>query len=218
VIGNTPAVLLVSNQSMIVPTKNTSMMNKLITITSILLLSLIVVQLSAQAFKLNTRKSEVAVLGTSTIHDWEIVCKELSGNAQIQISERKLNGIKNLEFQVVVKSMESGKGLMNNKTYDALEEEEHPTIKYKLSEVKNITSETNGSFTITALGMLTIAGKTNNISHEVTAIVSGKEIIFSGEYHLDMTTYDVAPPTAMMGTIKTGKEVTIKFETTFLIN
>jgi polyisoprenoid-binding protein YceI len=34
----------------------------------------------------------------------------------------------------------------------------------------------------------------------------------SGDYTLKMTDYGIQPPKAMWGTIKTGDEVTIKFE------
>ena len=184
----------------------------------IFMLIMAYIPMNAQNGFLVNEKSSVVVFGTSTIHDWEINCEQLSGTAKIELSEAGIADIPSLQFVVIVKGMESGKGLMNSKTYDALKEDEHPTIKYKLSELKDKTSNTNGFYTMKAIGLLTIAGKTQTISHDVMAHVSGKEVVFSGEYLLDMTTYDVDPPTAMMGTIKTGKDVTIKFKTTYSIN
>ena len=66
---------------------------------------------------------------------------------------------------------------------------------------------------ITGTGQLTIAGKTKsipvNFSYEKwnndTFQVIGKVDIVMSEYGID-------PPTAMMGAIKTGDKITIKFE------
>jgi hypothetical protein len=44
--------------------------------------------------------------------------------------------------------------------------------------------------------------------------ISDHDIKFSGSYTLKMTDFKMSPPTAMMGTIKVGNEVTIKFDLT----
>lgn len=193
-------------------------MKNLKSIISIISLILACNQLGAQDLKLITDKSSIIVNGTSTVHDWEISCEKISGNAQIELIDNKLTGIEDFEFQVVVKGMKSGKGMMDNKTYNALKEKSYPSIEYKLYKVNKIETKTNESYSVMAEGLLTIAGNTKAISHKVTATISGGKVLFSGEYNLDMTAYSIAPPTAMMGAIKTGKNVVIKFETTFLIN
>ena len=40
-------------------------------------------------------------------------------------------------------------------------------------------------------------------------------IVFRGELTLKMSDYEISPPTALMGTIKTGDEVTIRFSIPF---
>ena len=173
--------------------------------------------LQAQNFKLIGDKSEVIVNGTSTIHDWEISCDEVNGSAEIQLVENQLVGIETLGFQVGVKGMKSGKKIMNDKTYIALREDQFPIINYELSRVQDIQIQKNGTYLIKAEGTLTVAGKKNKISHKVIATISGSAMLFSGEYKLDMTAYAVEPPSALLGTIKTGKNVTVKFNVKFLL-
>jgi hypothetical protein len=40
-------------------------------------------------------------------------------------------------------------------------------------------------------------------------------MIFSGKQKIDMTLYGVEPPKALMGTIKTGKDVVVDFKVTY---
>jgi polyisoprenoid-binding protein YceI len=66
------------------------------------------------------------------------------------------------------------------------------------------------------MGDLTIAGKTRNI--ELTGMAYIKEngkILFDGSRSLKMTEYGIDPPTAMMGAMQVGDNVTIKFKVYF---
>jgi polyisoprenoid-binding protein YceI len=61
-------------------------------------------------------------------------------------------------------------------------------------------------------GDLTIAGTTKAIVLIATAQVQGNKLMLSGKYKLNMTHYGVEAPKALMGTIKTGEEVTVNFK------
>ena len=56
-----------------------------------------------------------------------------------------------------------------------------------------------------------MAGKTNLVDVSGTANVSGNKITIEGEHSLNMRDYDIDPPTAMLGTIKVGEIITIKY-------
>ena len=47
---------------------------------------------------------------------------------------------------------------------------------------------------------------------------SGDKITFSGEKELKMTDFNVTPPTAMFGAIKSGDDITIKYDVVFTRN
>lgn len=153
--------------------------------------------------------SSLKVLGTSTLHDWEIVAEDFSGNASISMEDGMI--LNDLSFKVKVESLESGKSSMNSNTYEALNSDKYPYINYEFSEVTSST-KTGDAYKLNTKGKLTIAGHTNTITMPVMARVSGKQISFAGKITFKMTDFKVDPPRALMGTIKTGDEVTIDFK------
>jgi hypothetical protein len=96
---------------------------------------------------------------------------------------------------------------LNSKTYK--------TINYKLVSVTKITEISAGNFTVETQGDLTISGVTKRINQTFTVKITRKKAVFSGKTKIDMTVYGVKPPTALMGTIKTGKDVTVDFKVTY---
>jgi polyisoprenoid-binding protein YceI len=69
-----------------------------------------------------------------------------------------------------------------------------------------------------AKGNLTIAGNQKSISFPVTATVTANGIVFKGTTSFKMTSFGVTPPKALLGTIKTGDEITIEFNASFKNN
>ena len=165
-------------------------------------------------------QSTMTVEGTSTIHDWELEVKDLSTsvalNPELLQNEQPASPVSNVSLTVPVKKMDSGKGGMNRKIYGALKEDEHPNITFSLDSTELATPPENGSFTLNVSGNLTIAGHTRAISLPVTGTLTEEgNLRFAGSYKLNMTDYKVDPPTAVFGTIRSGEEVTIKFDLLF---
>lgn len=194
-------------------------MNKLKTQFGVLLTLLLVISnsntLVAQESKLILPESKLTVFGTSNLHDWEIEAKGMSGKAAFIIDGADLTAIKSLDFAVEVEQLKSGKSGMDENTFKALKSKTYKTINYKLVHVSKISETTAGSFVVETQGDLTIAGVTKRINQTFAVKIVGKKAIFSGKTKIDMTAYEIKPPTALMGTIKTGKEVTIDFKVTY---
>ncbi len=171
--------------------------------------------LIAQESKVVLAESNLKVLGTSNLHDWEINAKAMSGKASLAIEANDLKAIKNLDFSVEVEQLKSGKSGMDNNTFKALNSKTYKTINYKLVSVTKITEISAGNFTVETQGDLTISGVTKRINQTFTVKIIGKKAVFSGKTKIDMTVYGVKPPTALMGTIKTGKDVTVDFKVTY---
>lgn len=171
--------------------------------------------LVAQDAKVVLAESKLKVLGTSNLHDWEIDAKAMSGKSTMTIDAGNLKAIKSLDFAVEVEQLKSGKSGMDNNTFKALNSKTYKTINYKLVSVTKITELSDGNFTVETQGDLTISGVTKRINQAFTVKIIGKKAIFSGKTKIDMTAFGVKPPTALMGTIKTGKDVTIDFKVTY---
>ncbi len=107
--------------------------------------------------------------------------------------------------------------MMDKNTYKALKADDHPDITFVLSSpVKGIPV---GAHTITAKINLTIAGVTKAIDMPVTATAQAHgNISFEGSKTINMTDYGVKPPVALLGTMRTGDAITIKFKTVFVIS
>jgi polyisoprenoid-binding protein YceI len=163
----------------------------------------------AQEYTLRKSGSECAVNGTSTLHDWTLDAEELTGKASVSLKDGKVENIDQLSFEVKVEGLKSHKSGMDKNTYKALKSDQHPSISYQFARVISITDASNGQLIKTG-GKLTIAGVTKSVYLDVTAKTTDG-ISFEGSTTFKMSDYGVEPPIALMGTIKTGDEVTIKF-------
>ena len=96
---------------------------------------------------------------------------------------------------------------MDKKTYQALKSEDHPIITYR---AQNFRVEKN---TIIANGLVTVAGVSKELPVQATYQFDSdtKQLTLQGKATLNMSDFNVRPPTALMGSIKTGDEITIKF-------
>jgi len=101
---------------------------------------------------------------------------------------------------------------MDNKTYEAFNEGKFPTISFQLVEASSLQI-TGDDISVTVTGNLTMAGSTRKISFKTT----GKNLKpgayeFKGSIPLKMTDFKMKPPTAMLGVMKVGDAITLKFD------
>jgi polyisoprenoid-binding protein YceI len=161
--------------------------------------------------------STMVITGTSTIHDWEADVEEfnlsVSLNPGLPDQQNPKASVSSLALTVPVQSIESGKGSMNRKIYGALQEEEHPEIMFNLTSAERAdTVQSAESFSLGLKGNLNVAGTVKEISFPVKGTRVGENgYRFEGSYGLNMKDYDIDPPSAIFGTIKSGEEVEIKF-------
>lgn len=180
----------------------------------------------AKEYKLS-EKSTMVISGTSTIHDWESEVKDFSSELKIEpnlFAQQKgadiEEGLKT-SVSVSVESIESGKSGMDDKTYKALEKDEHPNIEYELISSEIISSNSTGNdgpvkFELNTTGELTIKGVTKEIEMNVEGEkTEDGSLHFKGDKELDMETFKVDPPSAMFGTVKAGKMVTVSYDLTY---
>lgn len=168
-----------------------------------------------QEYRLSGDNYTLKIEGTSNIHDWEMEAEEVSGTAVVRFGDNSLEGFEKATVSVLAKKIESGKRIMNNKTYDALEADDHPKIRYELISVSNL--KTSGDqFSGKATGKLQIAGESSIMTIPFEGkIVDGNTFKINGAFSLKMTEFEIDPPKAMLGTLKTGNQVKLTYEFTF---
>lgn len=167
----------------------------------------------AQNYKLNNQKSTMVVYGTSNIHDWDVKTESYDGT--ISFEDASQGKIDALNITVIAESLKSGKGGMDKNTYKALKTDDYENISFTLSKIDAITPKGENNFAVQATGNLNIAGKTNAITIEFVVETTNNLVKLVGEKKIKMTDYNIDPPKALFGTITTGDEVIIKFESIF---
>lgn len=164
----------------------------------------------SQTHKVANDQTTVTVVGTSSMHDWESDVEQVSGSATFKLESGRVSDITDLNVVFRVKSIESGKSKMNSITYDAMKADDHPDIKFEITEVTSIEGNR-----VQARGKLSMAGKSKLISPSGVISTKGNAISVKGQEEIDMTDYGIDPPTAMFGAIKVGKTVVIEYEVIF---
>jgi polyisoprenoid-binding protein YceI len=188
-------------------------MKSFTTVFVTVLLALLLMSGVAQApYKIKTSKMTVA--GTSSLHEWESEVTQVEWTGSFDVENNMLKAIKDVTVKIPVTSIKSTKGkIMDNKTYDAFEYEKNPHILFRLTDAK-ITG-TAANLVINANGTLTMKGVTKNITLTVTGkLLANGDLQLTGTRKLNMKDFTMEPPTAMMGAIKVGEEVTVKFDLT----
>ncbi|GGK55159.1 MULTISPECIES: YceI family protein [Flavobacteriaceae] len=167
----------------------------------------------SQEYNLVNNESSLSVSGTSSLHDWTIEANEQSGILVFQDFQK--GEITKCSLAVDVEGLESGKRAMDKNTYKALKYDSHKTIKFDLVEVLETLEQSDKSFLIKTKGDLIIAGVKKQITLNFTLISEGEQAVLKGEKKIKMTDFDIDPPKALFGTVTTGNDITISFNTKF---
>ena len=165
----------------------------------------------AQNLKIDPKAFSMTIIGTTNVHDFKTKVTQVNG-------EIVLNGPKQVQSLVInipVKSIKSGEKLMDTKTYEAFNAEKYPVINFKLSDVSALEID-GDKINVTLTGNLTMAGVTRKINIRSTGVNSKTGTYdFKGSVSLKMTDFNMKPPTAMMGMMKVGDAITLKYDATF---
>ena len=164
----------------------------------------------SQTYQLNNAGSDLKVYGTSSLHDWHVNAEDIKGSIEISAENDSIT-INKLNVEIISESLKSGKGSMDKNTYKALETGKYTSITYKYLSTKSIKKVSDNTYEVETYGNLTITGTTKKIQLNFKLKVENGAVTIIGEKAIKMTSYGVEPPTALLGTIKTGDALTIKF-------
>lgn len=170
--------------------------------------------LSAQTFTLSPETPyEVAVTGTSTLHDWTaVVNKVIDIPPTMTIDLSKGGMIESFGFKAEGKSMDGGRGsTMNDKIYKAVKCDVHPYITYTQKGAAKLEPTGKDQFKLISKGTVSIAGVDKDIEVEVTASLQDGMLTFKGAKPLKLSEFDIEPPTALFGQIETKDDISVNF-------
>lgn len=169
--------------------------------------------IQAQQFNLINKESSLTVLGTSSLHDWHLTAEKQSG--KISFKNLQEGQIDKCTIEIIAESLKSGKSAMDKNTYKALNTSSYKNITFQLIEVKKVTKKSEGVFSVSTLGDLTVSGTKKRIPIDFTVSITDSKVKLIGEKKIKMTDFKIDPPKALLGTITTGDDITIKFSTQF---
>lgn len=160
---------------------------------------------------------DIKLSGTSNIHDWEMVAKTGTSSATFVVNNNgQVTSLTALSFVLPAVNLKSGHGQMDKNTYKALNTSKNPNLSFTLTS-GTVTATGGNNYQINAVGKLSIAGTIKHTDLQATGKYNpaDKSFTVTGVKKMKMTDYNVAPPKALMGTIKTGDAISIAYTIKF---
>ena len=160
---------------------------------------------------------EISVKGGSTLHDWTAECGEVvEYPSQLTLDIANDGVIEDFGFKVAVSSMDGGRGAtMNNKINKALKGEQHPYITFKQTTPSSYLVNDNGQLTLTSSGLISLAGQEQKIDVTVIGEILEDRIVFTASHPMKLSDFDIEPPSAMFGQIKTKNDIFVHLSFTY---
>lgn len=169
-----------------------------------------------QTFELSKAGTVVSINGTSSLHDWKMDLKLFNSGFQLNQEGSLIKGFNNVTFTCKATDIKSESSLMNNKAYDALKAEYFPEISFNGVSTTGLVANGN-KFTGNINGKLNVAGET----HDVTipfygTFVDSKTINIIISYSLNMSSFNITPPTFLLGALKTDDKISVSLSLQFV--
>lgn len=99
---------------------------------------------------------------------------------------------------------------MDKVAYETLKTKKFKSIKYVLKSAEKVNESTWN-----LIGTYTIAGVSKDLKTQVKTTVTNGIVSLQGTNKITFTEFGMKSPTALLGTIKTGNDLTIKFNINF---
>ena len=163
--------------------------------------------------------SSIEVDGTSTMTDWTMPASGFSGQLTWSKEPAKTTyealKMVSASLTVPVRSLKGRDNTMNDKTYAAFKVEENEEIKFVMTSVITPQGFAHGAG-LTMVGTLTMAGASKEI--RVPMVISHHadgSFSFAGTAKLNMTQWNMVPPTAFFDSLEVGEEVSVRVNLIF---
>jgi polyisoprenoid-binding protein YceI len=188
-----------------------------ISILLVLFANSIISAVSQQSVRLLPADSKIIITGTSNLHDWEETVEQFEVVLDMKFEKNEILGIDHAHFNCKSGSISSDNSIMTNKTMDALKTDKYPEIAFTMVSIDKLSSA-NGKFSGVVIGDLILAGVTKRISIPFSGHYENRRIKITAGKDLNLNDFKIKPPTALMGTLKTGENVVLSFQLQFSVS
>jgi polyisoprenoid-binding protein YceI len=184
---------------------------------SLSLLSLLIVfgALASSPTFFSAKSHELKISGTSNLHDWTASVPRMNTSAELVVVNGKLEAINRMVVEIDATAIKGSEGsIMDRKIAETLKADKNPNIVFRMTRINEI-SQTGSDFNVRAAGTLTVGGVNRPLDVVVKGrVLSNGEVQFTGVKDMKMTTWQLNPPRAMMGALRTADDVTVNFSVT----
>jgi polyisoprenoid-binding protein YceI len=163
--------------------------------------------------------ARVSIAGTSNIHTYtastttvrltRVQVASIATGANFWDEVVKPGQLEAFEIVIPAATLTSPKEGLDKNMHKALKVQEFPDITFRLLRT---TAGTNGG-ALNAVGVLKIAGVEREVTLTLKTERQDAGLLVKGELGLLMTDFNIKPPVAMLGMLKTDPKVVITFET-----
>jgi polyisoprenoid-binding protein YceI len=194
-------------------------------VVTLLWMATLMAQAQSVSYKGMFRGSSMKVDGTSTVHDWTIESKLISGSleltgdfpADLSVSEvPALSGTPKADVKISARSLKSGKPKMDQVMLGAMKADDHPWITYSLKSLtpSKAARQSGDALAYDSVGELSVSGVKKEIKMPVTFTPTDKGLKINGKVQIKMTDYGIDPPAPKiaLGLITVGDELDLTFE------
>lgn len=162
-------------------------------------------------------ESKIWVEGTSSVRSFK--CTAVGVESSIEAASADVatalaagtHAIRTVEVRVPAAKLDCKNGTMNGHMRKAIKAVEHPVIQFRLASYELAAKE--GGSAVTMTGTLSLGGTEKSVTMKADAVADANGALrVTGSFPLRLTEYGLKPPTLMLGTMKVGDQVTVKYD------
>jgi polyisoprenoid-binding protein YceI len=200
-------------------TEDMKMRKTLITVSALMAVAATAGAQSASAIRLRLDPaSEVTIDGTSSLHAFHCKTNKMLAYVDVDPGYTKdltkvSHPLVSVKVNIVVRTLTCGNGQMDKNMYSTLGVDKNPLIKYSMSAYDILDGSAKpAAFVAKTTGTLNSAGTEKVISMKINAErLSDGKATAQAEEKILMSDFGIKAPSFMLGTLKVGNEVTVKF-------
>jgi polyisoprenoid-binding protein YceI len=159
------------------------------------------------------KSHEFQIEGTSNLQSWTADVERVNGTFSLVVDNGKIKELNDVSLRIDANSIKGSEGRrMDSKIYESLDTGSHPSITFVLRDVTSL-AENPGTYRISTRGVLTVAGVSRVVNlNSVGRVLPNGDLEFSGSQKINMSDFRISPPTALLGALRTGDEITLNYK------